>query len=321
MIPYRSYLKNRFGSNVLKIPVNAGFSCPNRDGTKSLDGCAFCDNRAFSPVHASKTSPAGQVSDAVDKCNGKYKLFLPYLQPFSNTYAPVDKLKSVYEPLLSITGVVGLAIGTRPDCFDEPIYEYLGELNKRAYLSVELGLQSGHDSVLARMNRGHTVQDFKDAVSRLDRLGIETVAHVILGLPGETDEMVEETAAMLAALPVRGVKAHQLMIIAGTPLEQMYRSGSARALTLEEYAALLRKFLARLRPEQHIHRIIADSTPERGLIAPMWSAEKIKALNYINAKSNNNKNNNMEGTMPINLIKPINMEGTRPLRGQPYPTL
>jgi radical SAM protein (TIGR01212 family) len=285
MISYRSYLKARFGGNVLKIPVNAGFSCPNRDGTKSLDGCAFCDNRAFSPVHANKTSPVDQVLNAIDKCRGKYKLFLPYLQPFSNTYAPVDKLESVYEPLLSINGVIGLAIGTRPDCFDESIYEYLGELNKRTYISVELGLQSGHDSVLARMNRGHTVGDFRDAVYRLDRLGAETVAHVILGFPGETADMAGETAAMIAAMPVRGVKAHQLMIIEGTPLEAMYRSGSLRPLALEEYAALLREFLARLRPEQHIHRLIADSTPERGLIAPMWSADKVKALNYINANS------------------------------------
>jgi radical SAM protein (TIGR01212 family) len=281
MIPYRSYLKKRFGANVLKIPVNAGFSCPNRDGTKSFDGCAFCDNRAFSPVHASLSSPIDQVSGAIDKCHGKYKLFLPYLQPFSNTYAPVGKLKSVYEPLLSITGVIGLAVGTRPDCFDESIYNYLADVNKRAYISVELGLQSGHDSVLEGMNRGHTARDFKDAVLRLDRLGIETAAHVILGLPGETESMVEETAAMLAGLPVSGVKVHQLMIIAGTPLEQMYRSGRARALSIEEYAALLRKFLAGLRPEQHIHRLAADSKPEHGLIAPMWSADKTKAVNYI----------------------------------------
>ena len=284
MISYRSYLKARFGGDVLKIPVNAGFSCPNRDGTKSLDGCAFCDNRAFSPVHADRSPPAAQVLSAIDKYIGKYKLFLPYLQPFSNTYAPVDKLQSVYEPLLSIDGVIGLAIGTRPDCLGESICGYLGNINRRAYLSVELGLQSGHDSVLSRMNRGHTVRDFRDAVTRLDRLGIETVAHVILGFPGETESMVEETAAMLAGLPVSGVKVHQLMIIEGTPLERMYQSGGARALTLEEYAALLRKFLAGLRPGQHIHRLAADSTPERGLIAPLWSADKMKAVNYINGQ-------------------------------------
>ena len=274
-------MKSRFGGNVLKIPVNAGFSCPNRDGSKSAEGCAFCDNRAFSPAHADDAPPVEQVRGAIERCGGKYKLFLPYLQPYSNTYAPLDKLKSVYEPLLSVDGVIGLAIGTRPDCFNEPIYEYLGDLNKRAYLSVELGLQSGHDSILKSMNRGHTVQDFVDAVYRLDRLNIETVAHVILGFPGETAEMVEETADMLAGLPVMGVKIHQLMIIECTPLARMYRSGGLREITLEEYAGLLRKFISRLRPEQHIHRIAADSKPEHGLIAPAWSARKMETLNYL----------------------------------------
>jgi len=282
MISYRSYLKARFGGSVLQIPVNAGFSCPNRDGTKSRGGCAFCDNRAFSPVCDNPSPPTGQVLSSIDKCRGKYKLFLPYLQPFSNTHAPVDKLRSVYEPLLSIGGVIGLAIGTRPDCLAEPVCDYLGELNRKTYISIEIGLQSGHDSTLALMNRGHTVQDFRDAVLRLDSRGIEAVAHVILGLPGETDAMAEETAATLAGLPVSGVKVHQLMIIEGTPIERMYRSGEARALSIEEYAALLRKFLSRLRPDQRLHRLAADSKPEYGLVAPMWSADKMRAVNDIN---------------------------------------
>jgi radical SAM protein (TIGR01212 family) len=281
MISYRSYLKSRFGGSVLKIPINGGFSCPNRDGTKSSGGCAFCDNRAFSPAYSNGAPPAKQLCDAIGRRAGKYKLFLPYLQPYSNTYAPLDKLKSVYESLLSVDGVIGLAVGTRPDCFDGAIYEYLGDLNRRAYISVELGLQSGHDSVLERMNRGHTVRDFKDAVRRLDQYNIETVAHVILGFPGETDGMVEETADMLARLPVAGVKVHQLMIIRGTPLEEMYRAGDIEEISLDRYAALLRKFLSRLRPGQHIHRVVADSKPEAGLIAPLWSAEKLESLKHI----------------------------------------
>jgi radical SAM protein (TIGR01212 family) len=281
---YRSYLKSRFGGNVLKIPVNAGFSCPNRDGAKSAEGCAFCDNRAFSPAYANDLSPVEQVRGAIERGGGRYKFFLPYLQPYSNTYAPLDKLKSVYEPLLLIDGVAGLAIGTRPDCFNEPVYEYLGDLNKRTYLSIELGLQSGHDSILKSMNRGHTVQDFVNAVCRLDQLKIETVAHVILGFPEETEEMAVETAEMLAGLPVRGVKIHQLMIIEGTPLARMYRSGELRAMTLEEYANLLGKFISRLRLDQHIHRIAADSKPEYGLIAPLWSANKMETLDYLKSR-------------------------------------
>jgi len=284
MITYRSYLRARFGGNVLKIPVNAGFSCPNRDGTTSADGCVFCDNRAFSPAYsANGLTPVEQVRAAIGRSGGKYKLFLPYLQPFSNTYAPLDTLKSVYEPLLSVDGVIGLSVGTRPDCFGEAVYGYLGELNKRAYISIELGLQSGHDSILKLMNRGHTVQDFVDAVYRLNRLNVETVAHIILGFPEETEEMALETADMLAGLPVRGVKIHQLMIIEDTPLAHRYRLGEFSEITLEEYAVLLKKFISRLRPDQHIHRMAADSKPEYGLIAPLWSAGKMEVVNYLKA--------------------------------------
>jgi radical SAM protein (TIGR01212 family) len=268
---YRAYLKSRFGGRVAEIPVNAGFSCPNRDGTKGIGGCAFCDNRAFSPALGGALPPAAQVRAVINKCGRKYSLFLPYLQPFSNTYAPVGKLEAIYESLLEIDGVIGLAIGTRPDCFDEPVYGYLGRLSRRTYVSVELGLQSGHDAILERMDRRHTVQDFKDAVRRLDALGAEPAAHVILGWPGETDEMAEETADMLAEMPVRGVKIHQLMVIKSTKLEQMHRSGEAPEISIERYAALLAKFISRLRPDQHIHRISAHSTVEQGLVAPMWS--------------------------------------------------
>jgi len=277
-------LRSRFGGNVLNIPVNAGLSCPNRDGTKSAEGCMFCDNRAFSPAYSTDLSPVEQVRAAIAGRGGKYKFFLPYLQPYSNTYAPLDRLKSVYEPLLAIDGVVGLSIGTRPDCFDMPVYEYLGDLNKRAYLSIELGLQSGHDTILKLMNRGHTARDFLDAVYRLDRLGVEIAAHIILGFPGETDEMAWETASMLAGLPVRGVKIHQLMIIEGTPLARQYRLGALPEMTLEKYADLLCGFISRLRPDQHIHRIMADSKPEHGLIAPLWSASKTEAVNYLKAR-------------------------------------
>jgi radical SAM protein (TIGR01212 family) len=241
----------------------------------------FCDNAAFSPAMSDPLSPADQVRALIGKCGHKYKLFLPYLQPFSNTYAPVDRLKVVYESILSIDGVVGLAIGTRPDCFDGSVYGYLGELGRRSYISVELGLQSGHDEILERMNRRHTVKDFRDAVCRLDNLGIETVAHIILGFPGETDDMVWETAAMLADMPVRGVKVHQLMVIRSTPLEGMYLRGEVPEMGIERYAELLYGFLSRLRPDQYIHRISANSSVEQGLIAPMWSAEKLESTLYL----------------------------------------
>ena len=279
---YRSYLKKRFGKPVLKIPLNGGFSCPNRDGTASTNGCLFCDNRSFSPV-ADRTAepPLRQLQSIISRPGAAGKPLLPYLQPFSNTYGTVDQLKTVYEPLLEVPGVTGLAVGTRPDCFSEEIFRYLADLSQRTYLSIELGLQSSHDSTLALCNRGHTWNDFLTTLNRLAADGIETVAHVMIGLPGETSDMIYETAHRLAELPVRGVKIHQLMIIADTEFAEWYRTERCEVLELERYSELLCGFLERLRPDQHIHRIVADSTKENGLIAPLWSADKTTALRYI----------------------------------------
>jgi hypothetical protein len=278
---YSSYLKNRFGAPVARVPVNAGFSCPNRDGTKSSAGCSFCDNRAFSPVAATALTPVDQLTASIARLKKRFTVFIAYLQPFSNTYGSVSRLQEIYEPLLQVSGVKGLCVGTRPDCIEPASYDYLGDLAGRTYLSVELGLQSSHDATLERINRGHSYADFADTVARLSIHGIETVAHVILGLPGETDAMMFETASRIAALPVSGVKIHQLMIIKNTPMEKMYRTGEAGALSLTDYAPLLCGFLARLRPDQHIHRLMSDSTGANGLIAPLWSADKNGSLAYL----------------------------------------
>jgi uncharacterized protein len=280
---YRKYLQERFGKPVLKIAVNGGFSCPNRDGTKSWEVCSFCDNRSFSPAARTVSPVLAQLRDAVLKTPSRYEAFITYLQPFSNTYGDVKKLASIYEPLISFPRVVGLAIGTRPDCFTEDIFDYLEDVSKRTYLSVEIGLQSAHDETLALHNRGHTFDDFKRCVESLSRRGIETVAHVILGLPPETPEMMLETARKIADLPVTGVKIHQLMIIRGTDLHQKYERGEIGCLTLEKYAEILCGFLSLLRPDQFIHRIVADSSGANGLVAPLWSSDKMKAINSITA--------------------------------------
>lgn len=278
---YSSYLKKRFGVPVARIPLYGGFSCPNRDGMKSGRGCTFCDNRAFSPVARDLLPPLEQLMQSIDRLKKRYGVFIAYLQPFSNTYGTIARLKEVYEPLLRVSGVVGLSVGTRPDCIDPDAYDYLGELATRTFLSVELGLQSSHEETLSLVNRGHTYDEFSRAAQRLSGLGIETVAHVMLGLPGETAAMMFETASRLASLPVRGVKIHQLMIIKGTAMEQMHAEGNIEPLTLSEYAPLLAGFLERLRPDQHIHRIMADSREEDGLIAPLWSADKNGSLAFV----------------------------------------
>lgn len=278
---FRTFLKSKFGKPVLKIPLNGGFSCPNRDGTISSSGCFFCDNQSFSPAALKCNSPIKQLRDKITQFSGKISCFIPYLQPFSNTYGSVDKLRSVYEPLLSVDGVVGLTIGTRPDCFSASIYQYLEELSKRTYLSVELGLQSIHDCTLSSINRGHTFEAFRSAVNSLSKLNIETVAHVMLGLPGETEEMMLETARTLSTLPVNGVKIHQLMIIKGTVFEKWFLDKRIEPLLLETYTGILCKFLMLLRPDQHIHRLMADSKTELGLVAPLWSSEKTSSIMYI----------------------------------------
>lgn len=286
MVPYNSYryyIKKRFGKPVLKIPINAGFNCPNRDGTKSKTGCHFCDNISFSPAAQNTVSAVEQLSSAIKKAH-RFDAFIPYLQPFSNTYGSVDTLREAYEPLLKVPNVIGLAIGTRPDCFTDEIFDYLKELSTRTYLSVELGLQSAHNSTLQLINRHHTFEEFAYVVNRLSGAGIETVAHVMLGLPGETAQMIQDTAIKIAQLPVSGVKIHQLMIIKGTVFQTWYEDGKISVLTLEEYAELLCQFLSRLRHDQHIHRIMADSKEEYGLIAPQWSAQKNESVNYLHER-------------------------------------
>jgi radical SAM protein (TIGR01212 family) len=283
-LSYRSYLKKRFGTPVLKIPLNAGFSCPNRDGTISADGCSFCDNRSFSPVAITTESLLGQLKSAIEKDRQRHKAFIAYLQPFSNTYGTRMRLQEIYEPLIAFPGVVGLAVGTRPDCFTGEIYGYLEDVSKRTYLSVEIGLQSASNEALEKNKRGHTVEAFKKAINELAGRDIETVAHVMIGLPPGTfgDDAIA-TAKLLASLPVTGIKIHQLMIIQGTQMQNWFDKGEINALALDEYAEILCDFLSHVRPNQHIHRIMADSTEKNGLIAPLWSSseEKMKSIAYI----------------------------------------
>ncbi len=278
---YRDYLNNRFKTSVLKFPVNAGFSCPNRDGKLSSVGCSFCDNRSFSPVALSAQSVLDQLKNALVKDKNKHGKYIAYFQPFSNTYASVAHLQELYEPIITLKDFAGIAIGTRPDCFTDNIYDYLEDVAKRTYCSVELGLQSADNEVLSLHKRGHTVEDFIAAVEKLHAKNIEVVAHVMIGLSQNAANDAMKTARLLANLPVDGVKIHQLMIIRGTALETMFANHTISVLSLEEYANIVCDFLETLRPNQHIHRIMADSKTNKGLIEPLWSADKMKSMGFI----------------------------------------
>lgn len=287
---YNNYLKERFGKSVLKIPLNAGFTCLNIDGTKSKGGCIYCDNVAFSPVAASTDPVITQLEKGINRGKHRFDLFIGYFQAYSNTYAPVEKLRKIYEPIVAHPDVIGIAIGTRPDCFSKNIFNYLSEINERTYLSVEIGMQTAHNSTLKTINRHHSFEESEKVFQELANRNIESVVHVMLGLPGESRETMLETAEIVAQLPVQGVKIHQLMVIKNTELErEWYANNKITVLSLEEYAELVGEFLFRLRPDQIIHRIMADCRIESGLVAPLWSANKRNSLQFIQNYLRKNK--------------------------------
>ncbi|HAK97575.1 MAG TPA: TIGR01212 family radical SAM protein, partial [Planctomycetes bacterium] len=226
---FDAYLRERFGAKVRKLPLDAGFSCPNRE--RGGTGCAFCDNAAFSPFAArpgGKPAPLdAQLDEGIARAARRgARAFMAYFQAFTNTYAPLDALKAAYDCAARRPGVVALAVGTRPDCAGDDILELLASYCDRLEVWLELGLQSAHDETLARLNRGHTYAQFLDAVARCRRFPLKLCVHVILGLPGETRALGNRTAEELAALPIHGLKLHPLQILAGTRLAEEHARGA-----------------------------------------------------------------------------------------------
>ncbi|MGM0462787.1 MAG: TIGR01212 family radical SAM protein [Fibrobacterota bacterium] len=281
---YGRYLKHRFGRPVVKVPLNAGFSCPNKESGRS--GCTFCDTRAFSPVARQDPQRVAsflteRIARLCEKASPRPGI-IAYLQPNTNTYAPLEELALLYKTLLAPPDVVGLAVGTRPDALSEEVLDLLGELGKTAAVSLELGLQSMHDSTLRAVQRGHTYDDFVWACKNAASRGIEVVAHIIAGLPGEEDEDVIKTVSAVSALPVQGIKIHQLMIVKNTPMEELYLRGQVRPYSLEKYGELLVSMIGHCRSDIIIHRIMADTPRDNmDLLAPLWSKEKKKSLSYL----------------------------------------
>ncbi len=283
--PYRdfnTYLRDRFGCRVQKITLDAGLTCPNRDGTVGRGGCIYCNPRGSGTGLGKSFTISEQLEQGKKVLGKRYKArkFLGYFQSFSNTYAPFEKLKKLYEEALSVTDVVGLCIGTRPDCVSDEILALLAEYQEKYLIWVEYGLQSAKNETLKIINRGHTVEDFVSAVERTREKRIPICVHVILGLPGETPEDMINTAKFLAGLDIQGVKIHLLYVIRGTRLHEMYRNGAYRCLDRETYVRLVGEFIAHLPPHVVIQRITGD--PHRDeLVAPTWSLEKRKNINMI----------------------------------------
>ena len=274
------YLKKRFNCRVHKITVDAGFSCPNIDGTLSKNGCIFCDNYSFSPPVRTKNIPlAKQIEEGMEYGRRRYKAekFIVYFQPYSNTYAPVNILKERYDTVKNFPDIVGISIGTRPDCIDEEKLSLIQGYTERYEVWIEYGLQSIHDRTLKLINRNHTYIDFLKAVEMTKGRNIKICAHIIIGLPGETKEDILETARECGRLKLDGIKIHPLYIVKGTALEKMFNSGKYQPLGFDRYIEIASEFIGYLPPETVIHRFTADC-PEEVLVGPLWIREKQKII-------------------------------------------
>ncbi len=277
------YLRQRYGCRVHKVTLDAGFTCPNRDGTRGRGGCTFCNNVGFSPN--ARMAPAQvreQLARGIDSARRRHKAgrFIAYFQAYSNTHAPVERLRSLYDQVWGFPEVVGLSIGTRPDCVDLEKIEMIAEYTHRGEVWIEYGLQSAHNQTLEAINRGHTYEEFLNAVRLTAGRGIKICAHTILGLPGETREMMLETHRRLADLPIDGIKIHLLHIMRDTVMERQYERGKIIMLQRPEFVELVVDVLEVLRPEVVIQRMHADAPPDV-LVAPRWCLDKAGVLNDI----------------------------------------
>jgi radical SAM protein (TIGR01212 family) len=281
-----SYFRDLFGCRVQKISLDAGLTCPNRDGTYSDQGCIYCNSRGSGTgAFREGLTITEQLSKGKIALARRYKAqkFIAYFQSFSNTYAPLNTLRRLYQEALAVKDVVGLSIGTRPDCVDEPILTLLKELSETRLIWVEYGLQSARNETLTLINRGHDLTCFKNAVSATQSRGIRICAHVILGLPLETKADMLRTAQFLADLKIDGIKIHLLYVVKGTRLEQLYRQGEYKCLEQEEYVELVCEFLEYLPGNMVIQRLTGDPHPEE-LVAPEWSLKKNETLALIRTK-------------------------------------
>ena len=277
------YYREKFGCKVYKLSLDGGFTCPNRDGTLGTRGCIFCSASGGGEF---AEGDCGSIAQQLERARSRVReknrggKYIAYFQSFTNTYAPARELERLYRAAIAPEDIVGLSIGTRPDCLGEDVVEVLKRLNAIKPVSVELGLQTIHEETARYIRRGYPAQVYLDAVKRLKAAGLEVVTHIILGLPGETGDMMAETTRQAVRAGTDGVKFHLLHVLRGTDLEQEWLAGKVQCLTLEEYGVLLKQCISCLPEHIVVHRITGDGA-KRDLVAPKWSADKKRVLNYL----------------------------------------
>ncbi len=282
---FSSYFRKLFDCRVQKISIDAGFTCPNRDGSRGRGGCTFCDNKTFNPAYClPENTVSKQLDQGISFFSERYKTqkYLAYFQAYSNTYASLDHLKVLYEEALSHPGVIGLVIGTRPDCISEELLIYLAELNEKYFISLEFGVESTLDRTLSRVNRRHTFGEVKEALKACSAYEFNVGVHLILGLPGENEADILSHAGILSALPFNFLKLHQLQIIRGTQMAKEYelQSGDFIQFTAEQYIDLTIRFLELLRPDIILERFISQSPLDK-LISPRWGLKNYQFTNKL----------------------------------------
>ena len=283
-LDFGTWMRERFPYKVQKISIDAGFSCPNRDGKLSKGGCTFCNNESFNPSYCSpKESITEQIERGKKFFSKKYPdmKYLAYFQAYTNTYAPLAELQRMYEEALSVKDVVGIVIGTRPDCIEDALLDYLQQLNKRAFIIVEYGIESVNDETLRKIRRGHTFACSRDAIERTHARGILTCGHIILGLPGEDTAESLRQAPLISSLPLDFLKIHQLQIVKGTALAIQYAQQPFHLYTVEEYIDLIIKYISLLRKDLIFERFVSQCPPEI-LIAPKWGLKNYEFTNLLN---------------------------------------
>ncbi len=281
---YNHRLREECGGRVQKISIHAGFTCPNRDGSKGEGGCTFCNNQTFHPEYCTPTKSSRQQMEEGIAFFSKYKgqKYLAYFQAYTNTYASLDELKQIYEPVFDVPDVIGIVVGTRPDCVSDELLDYFAEMSKRHYVMIEYGVESTNDATLLRINRGHTYKDSVVAIEKTHDRGLYVGAHLILGLPGESRDEILGHADAISKLPLDMLKLHQLQIVKGTVMADEYRNSPSDfcLYTAEEYIDLCVRFLERLDPRIGLERFVSQS-PQGMLIAPEWGLKNYEFISKL----------------------------------------